>query len=119
VLPGGTGPFYGAYPNSLSVRIATTYAPRLGIAWKQPAALSSKTVVRLGYGINYNLAQYGNHCADFAFIRRLRKTATNSSIAPGDLTLASGFPAINPGIVTNNYAGTPTTRLGLSASLER
>lgn len=112
VLPGGSGPFYGAYPNSLVRPDRNNYAPRIGIAWKPPAALSSKTVVRLGYGINYNLAQYGTIVQNFAFQPPFAQTATNSSMAPGDLTLASGFPAIHPDIVTNNYAVDPNYRLG-------
>jgi hypothetical protein len=112
VLPGGSGPFYGAYPNSLLRADRNNFAPRIGIAWKPPGKLFSKAVVRAGYGINYNLAQYGTIIQNFAFQPPFAETATNSSIAPGDLTLANGFPAINPDTITNNFAVDPNYRLG-------
>lgn len=112
VLPGGTGPFYGSYPNSLVRPDRNNFAPRLGLAWKPPASLSPKTVVRLGYGMNYNLAQYGSIIQNFAFQPPFAQTATNSSGAPGDLTLANGFPVINPDTITNNFAVDPNYVLG-------
>jgi hypothetical protein len=69
-------------------------------------------VVRAGYGINYNLAQYSTIIQNFAFQPPFAETATNISAAPGELTLANGFPAINPNTVTNNFAVDPNYRLG-------
>ena len=112
VLPGGVGPYYGSYPNSLIRPDRNNFAPRLGLAWKPPTALSPKTVVRLGYGINYNLAQYNTIIQNFAFQPPFAQTATNSSSAPGDLTLANGFPPINPDTITNNFAVDPNYVLG-------
>lgn len=112
VLPGGTGVFFGGYPASLIHPDRNNFAPRLGIAWKPPAKFSPKTVVRAGYGMNYNLAQYSSIVQNFAFQPPFAETATNTSVAAGDLTLASGFPAINPNTVTNNYAMNPDYRLG-------
>lgn len=108
VLPGGTGIFNGAFPVSLIRPDRNNFAPRIGIA----AKFSPKTVVRAGYGINYNLAQYGTIIQNFAFQPPFAETATNSSVAPGDLTLANGFPAINPNTITNNFAVDPNYRLG-------
>jgi trimeric autotransporter adhesin len=112
VLPGGTGPFNGGFPTSLVRPDRNNFAPRIGIAWKPPAKFSPKTVVRAGYGINYNLAQYSTIIQNFAFQPPFAQTATNVSAAAGDLTLANGFPAINPNILTNNYAVDPNYRLG-------
>ena len=112
VLPGGTGAFYGNYPNSLIRPDRNNFAPRIGVAWKPPAKFSPKTVVRLGYGVNYNLAQYSTIVQNFAFQPPFAETATNTSVAPGELTLANGFPPINPNAVTNNYAVNPDYRLG-------
>jgi trimeric autotransporter adhesin len=56
VLPGGTGPFSGAYPQSLIHGDYGNWAPRIGIAWLPP--IKPKTVVRAGYSIFYNEAIY-------------------------------------------------------------
>src|SRR5207248_2145639 len=79
------------------------YAPRIGVAWRP----LKQTVVRAGYGINYNLAQYANIIQNFAFQPPFAVTATNVNSGATPLTLANGFPAIAPGAVTNNYAIDP------------
>jgi hypothetical protein len=112
VLPGGTGEFFGVYPQSLVRPDRDDFAPRVGIAWKPPASISPKTVVRAGYGINYNLAQYSTIIQNFAFQPPFAQTATNISGAPGDLTLANGFPPINPNTLTNNFAVDPNYGIG-------
>src|SRR6201987_366597 len=72
-----------------------------------------QTVVPLGYGINYNLAQYGTVIQNFAFQPPFADTQTNSATDPAtsNLTLANGFPGTT-GLVTNNYAIDPNYRLG-------
>ena len=108
VLPGQRGTFNGAFPASLIRPDRGNFAPRIGIAWK-PAKL---TVVRAGYGINYNLAQYGAMIQNFAFQPPFAEAATNVAASVGQLSLASGFPPIVPGTVTNNFAVDPNYRLG-------
>ena len=51
------------------------------------------TVVRLGYGINYNLAQYGTVIQNFAFQPPFATTETNSVTNPmtSNLTLVNGI----------------------------
>jgi len=112
VLPGGTGPYNGAFPNSLIRPDRNDWAPRVGIAWKP----QKKTVVRAGYGINYNLAQYGAMIQNFAFQPPFANAATNATnvtaLTSGSaLTLANGFPTTS-GTVTNNFAVNPNYRLG-------
>jgi len=112
VVPGGTGPYNGIFPNSLIHPDHNDWAPRVGIAWKP----QKKTVVRAGYGINYNLAQYGVMIQNFAFQPPFANTATNATdvtalTAGTQLTLANGFPATT-GTVTNNFAVNPNYRLG-------
>jgi len=109
VEPGQTGTFFGAYPASLVEPDHNNFAPRLGLAWK-PLNL---TVVRLSYGINYNLAQYGTVIQNFAFQPPFANTQTNSVTDPAtsNLTLVNGFPTTTGG-VTNNYAIDPNYRLG-------
>ena len=112
VLAGATGPYTGVFPNSLIQPDRNNFAPRVGIAWKP----QKKTVVRAGYGINYNLAEYGAMIQNFAFQPPFANTATNTTdvsalIAQNALTLANGFPTTS-GTVTNNFAVNPDYRLG-------
>ncbi len=108
VQPGQTGPTSGVFPASLIHPDRNNYAPRIGLAWK-PAKL---TVVRAGYGVNYNLAQYGAVIQNFAFQPPFAATATNVATAASFLNLSNAFPAVAPGTVTNNFAIDPNYRLG-------
>jgi len=107
VLPGSVT---GAVPSSTRSLISpdrNNFAPRIGIAWKP----MKQTVVRAGYGINYNLAQYGSIIQNFAFQPPFAVTSTNISSLSNPLTLQTGFPAVNAS-VTNNFAVDPNYRLG-------
>ena len=108
VQPGQAGKFTGAFPASLVQPDRNNFAPRIGIAWKP----MKKTVVRTGYGINYNLAQYGSVIQNLAFQPPFALTATNISTPADVLTLTKGFPPIPPGEVTNNFAIDRNYRLG-------
>jgi trimeric autotransporter adhesin len=110
VQPGQTGTVFGTYPASLVQPDRNNFAPRLGLAWRP----LKQTVVRLGYGINYNLAQYSTVIQNFAFQPPFATTETNSVINPAtsNLTLVNGFPGAASGTVTNNYAIDPNYRLG-------
>jgi outer membrane receptor protein involved in Fe transport len=88
------------------------WAPRVGIAWKP----QKKTVVRAGYGINYNLAQYNTMIQNFAFQPPFANAQTNATdvaslIAGTPLTLANGFPPASSTTVTNNFAVNPNYNL--------
>lgn len=109
VEPGQNGAAFGTFPASLIEPDRADFAPRLGLAWK-PMNL---TVVRVGYGINYNLAQYGTIIQNFAFQPPFANTQTNSvtDTATSALTLVNGFPG-TAGAVSNNYAIDPNYRLG-------
>jgi hypothetical protein len=112
VLPGQSGPFNGTFPASLVRPDRNNFAPRIGIAWKP----QKQMVVRAGYGINYNLAQYGTMIQNFAFQPPFANTATNTSDVTGllganPLKLTSGFPPVG-NTVTNNFGVNPNYRLG-------
>jgi hypothetical protein len=108
VLPGQVGPYTGLFPASLVKPDRNNFAPRVGIAWKP----QSKTVVRAGYGINYNIGQYKNIVQQLAFQPPFSVTQTNTAAtSPVPLTLASGFPA-GTGVITNSYGIDPNYRLG-------
>ena len=95
-------------PGTLVHPDRNNFAPRIGIAWKATA----KTVVRAGYGINYNTGAYQTIVQQLAFQPPFSNTATNIQTTPGDLTLAAGFPAAPSGTITNNFAVDPNYRLG-------
>jgi hypothetical protein len=107
VLPGQTGPYRGTFPSSLVRPDRNDYAPRVGLAWRP----GKRTVVRAGYGINYNLAQYGTFIRNFAFQPPFAIAATNVSTYGNFLTLENGFPSSPAAAVTNNYALDPNYRL--------
>jgi trimeric autotransporter adhesin len=118
VLPGGTGAYDGHYPPMLLRPDRNNFAPRVGIAWKP----TPKSVIRAGYGINYNTTAYQSIVQQLAFQPPFAVTATNVQTAAGDLTLQNGFPA--PALptcartgeadcqITDNYAVNPNYRLG-------
>jgi len=108
VLPGQTGPYSGGLPASLVRPDRRNFAPRIGFAWKP----FSKTVVRGGYGINYNTGAYQGIVQQLAFQPPFSTAATNIQTASGDLTLQNGFPPPSANGITNNYAVNPNYRLG-------
>jgi hypothetical protein len=113
VLPGQAGPFNGVSPASLVRPDRNDFAPRIGIAWKPQKQMA----VRAGYGINYNLAQYGTMIQNFAFQPPFARTETNTTDVTGftgasPLTITNGFPAASSSTVTNNFAVNPDYRLG-------
>jgi trimeric autotransporter adhesin len=109
VQPGQAGTVFGTYPASLVQPDRHDFAPRLGLAWRP----MKDTVLRVGYGINYNLAQYGTVIQNFAFQPPFASTETNFATNPltSNLTLVNGFPGA-AGTVTNNFAIDPNYKLG-------
>jgi hypothetical protein len=108
VLPGQTSPYSGGIPDSLVRPDRNNFAPRIGFAWKP----LSKTVVRGGYGINYNTGAYQTIVQQLAFQPPFSTTQTNIQATTGELTLQDGFPSSSSGGITNNYAVNPNYRLG-------
>ena len=108
LLPGQAGPYSGTVPDSLVRPDRNNLAPRIGFAWKP----LSKTVVRGGYGINYNTGAYQGIAQQMAFQPPFSIAETNIQAAVGDLTLQNGFPGTSLGGITNNYAVNPNYRLG-------
>ena len=118
VVPGQPGPYNGSVPRSLVRPDRKGFAPRVGLAWKP----LPRTVVRAGYGINYNTGAYQAIVQQMAFQPPFSTAETNiqppvtttsaNTIPPtaGTLTLQSGFPA--PSGITNSYAVDPNYRWG-------
>jgi trimeric autotransporter adhesin len=103
VLPGQAG-----FPDTLVRPDRNNFAPRVGLAWKP----FSKTVVRAGYGINYNTGAYQGIVQQLAFQPPFSFAETNVQSNPGQLTLQNGFPSAQSAGITNNYSLNPNYRLG-------
>ena len=107
VFPGTTGPFTGGFPITVVEPDRNNFAPRLGFAWKA----FKKAVIRGGYGINYNTAQYSSIVQNLAFQPPFATTATNVTSPSLPLTLENGFPP-PVATVTNNFAVDKNYKLG-------
>jgi hypothetical protein len=107
VQPGQTGPITGKqYPAGLVHPDKNNFAPRVGVAWKP----WQKTVVRAGYGVNYNIGQYGQMASQLGFQPPFAEAQINPAQTPTSLTLQNGFPAAvnnSASHITNTYAVDP------------
>ena len=108
ILAGQAGLYSGNLPDSLVRPDREDFAPRIGFAWKP----FSNTVVRGGYGINYNTGAYQSIALQLALQPPFATAATNVQTSPGELTLQDGFPVPALGTITNSYAVNPNYRLG-------
>ena len=117
VLPGAAGPYGGSYPRSLVNPDRLMYSPRLGVAWR-PKFLK-ETVIRGGYGINFNTGQFATFAQSLAFQPPFAVTQTNvlatvtnpTGCTMANMTLANGF-GCSTNAVQNNYAVNKNYRLG-------
>ncbi len=105
VLPGGTGPFSGKFPASLVHPDRNNFEPRVGIAWK---ALPN-TVIRAGYGINYNISAYQTIATNLACQPPFSFSQTNIQTATNPILLTNAFNSQN---ANNTYAINPDYQLG-------
>ncbi|MBZ5566623.1 MAG: TonB-dependent receptor [Acidobacteriia bacterium] len=102
------GPYSGAFPATLVNPDRNNLAPRLGIAWKP----MTKTVVRAGYGINYNTTQYAAMVQNLSFQPPFDVTQTNIGTVTSPLLLQNAFSGVPPNATTNNYGVARNYRLG-------
>lgn len=107
VLAGQSGAFTGSFPTTLLNPDRNNFAPRLGLAWKP----FRNTVIRTGYGINYNTGAYASIIQNLAFQPPFAFTQTNIQSPALPLSLENGFPA-SPAAVTNNFGVDRNYRLG-------
>ena len=107
VIAGANGPFSGALPDTIVRPFRSGFAPRVGIAWRPKAG----TVVRTGYGINYNASAYQTIAQQLAGQPPFAVTDTvlgSSPAAPLETVLLASQPATT----TNTYGVDPNYRLG-------
>ncbi|HEY1994396.1 MAG TPA: TonB-dependent receptor [Edaphobacter sp.] len=102
-------------PRSLVNPDRNMFSPRVGFAYRPKLKIFKETVVRGGYGINYNTGQYSSFASQLSAQVPFALTQTNivgqPGCAPGALTLANGF-GCSTTPVQNNYAVNRFYRLG-------
>lgn len=135
VEPGGHGTYDGGYPTSLVNPDRTMFAPRFGAAWRprSNSSLWKDTVIRGGYGINYNTGQYATFARKLSFQPPFSVTQTNdvpiatttnpnpaatgcettTPTTTANMTLADGFGCSTAETIQNNYAVNKDYRLGM------
>ena len=118
VFPSGTGPISGTvFPRSLVNPDRSMFSPRIGIAWR-PKWLKN-TVVRTGYGINYNTGQYRTFANLLSYQPPFSITQNNVSSTQGCGSFLSGFTLTNAfncnptGVLANTFALNNNYRLGI------
>jgi trimeric autotransporter adhesin len=91
------------------------YSPRVGFAYRPKLKVFKDTVVRGGYGINFNTGQYATLARNLSSQVPFALTQTNvvgqTGCSPTTLTLANGFDCSTTP-VQNNYAANLDYRLG-------
>jgi len=91
------------------------FSPRLGFAYRPKMKIFKETVVRGGYGINFNTGQYAtiarNLSAQVPFALTQTNVVAQTGCTPMTLTLANGF-GCSTTPVQNNYAANLDYRLG-------
>ena len=108
VQAGGTGPFSGTLPDTIVHPFRAGFAPRVGVAWR----VKTGTVVRAGYGINYNASVYQTIAQQLAGQPPFAATSTiTTASAASPLFLQSALQNAQPGVTTNTYAVDPNYRL--------
>ncbi len=102
-------------PRSLVNPDRNMFSPRLGFAYRPKQKIFKETVVRGGYGINFNTGQYASFANQLSAQVPFALTQTNivgqPGCTPGALTLANGF-GCSATPVQNNYAVNRFYRLG-------
>jgi hypothetical protein len=98
-------------PASLVNADHTMYSPRLGVAWRPK--FTKETVVRGGYGINYNTGQYGRFAQLLADQQPFADSEINiayKTAGCGTLQLSRAF-GCSQAAVQSTYAVNPNYRL--------
>ena len=109
VVSGGTGPFTGAFPDTLLLSDANNVAPRVGFAYR----LAPGTVLRGGYGIGYNSGSYSAIARQMVGQPPFANTNTSIGTPEAPLTISDPFASAQPSETTNNYGINKSYDLGL------
>jgi hypothetical protein len=135
VEPGQTGLYQGKFNSSLVNPDRAMIAPRFGLAWmpKSESKWLKQTVLRAGYGINYNTGQFATMAKSLSFQPPFAETQTNDIPVPStanptpaatgcvtttptstaNMTLANGFDCSTAETIQNDYSVDKNYRLGM------
>jgi hypothetical protein len=108
VAAGASGPFSGPLPDTIVRPFRDGFAPRLGVAWRPRTG----TVVRAGYGVNYNSSVYqyiaqqlAAQCPCAVINTLLESTSTL-------IPIETALQHVQPGSTLPTYGIDPDYRLG-------
>jgi hypothetical protein len=108
VVAGGTGPYSGRFGDAIVNPFRGGVAPRVGVAWRPKAG----TVVRAGYGINYNASVYQAIAQQLSAQPPFAVTNTVLASRGDPVPLETALLEVAPGVAVNSYAVDPNYRLG-------
>jgi hypothetical protein len=116
VQPDQKGTYSGDFPRSLVNPDRSMYSPRFGFAYRPPSKFFKETVIRGGYGINYNTGQYATIAKQLANQQPFAVTQTNIAGQQGcgtlgQFTLTGAFNCSNAP-VQSNFSANLNYRLG-------
>jgi hypothetical protein len=99
------------------------YSPRISVAWTPKFKFAKNTVVRSGYGINYNTGAYSGFARKLSFQFPFAITQTNTigenGCTAGNMSLnvqydnSTGFNCSTAQTTLSNYGVNPNYRLGM------
>jgi hypothetical protein len=108
VLPGGIGPYTGAFPPALLNTDANNVSPRLGVAYR----VRPTTILRGGYSITYNSGSYASIARQLTGQPPFADTETFTASDRAPLTLAQALLSASPA-ATNNWGVDRDYALGM------
>lgn len=120
VQPNQSGAYSGKFPRTLVNPDKVLYSPRFGFAYRPKSKYLKETVIRGGYGINFNTGQYASIAQQLSFQPPFAVTQTNIAGQQGcgtlySFTLESGANSsfnCSTAPVQNNYSANKNYRLG-------
>jgi hypothetical protein len=108
VVSGSTGPFTGGFPAGLVAADRNNLAPRIGVAWKP----QTRTTIRTGFGINYNLGAYASIAQQLSGQPPFAVSATSIGALSSPLLIVDPFSRVDRDTTTNTYGIGRAYRLG-------
>jgi hypothetical protein len=108
VAAGATSPYSGLLPDTIVRPFRDGFAPRVGVAWRPKPG----TVVRTGYGINYNSSVYQYIAQQLAAQCPCAVTNTLLASATTSVPIETALQNVQPGSTLPIYGVDPDYRLG-------
>lgn len=118
VMPGQKGPYQGQFAAGLINPDHTLFAPRFGFAWSPHTKYTRSTVIRAGYGVNYNTGQVATFARQLSFQPPFAQVQTNavSITTVGTATNTGCSTTVSPYTFTDS-TGKQVTRTASTANV--